>query len=77
MCYTDIRMDSGVSKYATLVLKEKRASSGGIVLLDEECLLETGDGGYKCISILELDDITHKEMKEEVETTHLERLQFA
>ena len=57
-------------------LQEKRANSGGIVLLDEECLLETGDGGCKCISILELDDIMHKEMTEEVETTHLERLQF-
>ena len=77
MCCKDIGMEFGVSKCATLVMKRgKRAHSDGIVLSDEECILETDDGGYKYLGILELDDIMHKEMKEKVKTTYLKRLKL-
>lgn len=70
-------MEFGVSKCATLVMKRgKRAHSDGIILSDEECILETDNGGYKYLGILELDDIMHKEMKEKVKTTYLKRLKL-
>ena len=55
--------------------ERKRSHSDGIVLSDEECILEA-DGGYKYLGILELDDIMHKEMKEKVKTTYLKRLKL-
>ena len=78
MCCKDIGMEFGVSKCPTLVMKRgKRARSDGIVLSNEECILEADDNGYKYLGILELDDIMHKEMKEKVKTTYLKRLKLA
>ena len=74
MCCKDIGMAFGVSKCATLVMKRgKRARSDGIVLSNEECILEADDNGYKYLGILQLDDIMHKEMKEKVKTTYFKR----
>ena len=75
MCCKDIAMEFVVSKCATLVMKKgKRSHSDGIVLSDEECILETDDGGYKYLGILELYDIMHKAKKERVKTTYLKSL---
>ena len=46
MCCKDIGMEFGVSKCATIVMKRgKGTHSDGIVLSDEECILETNDCG--------------------------------
>ena len=49
-------MEFGVSKFAMLVMKVERLHSQGIVLLDEELISETDDGGYKYLGLLKLYD---------------------
>ena len=72
---TDICMEFGIAKCATLKMKEGRRVKGiGVTLPTGEVLQDLEEEGYRYLGILEADTILHTKMKTEVTAEYLRRL---
>ena len=70
----DIRMQFGLSKCPVIALKRgKTISSGNIRMPDGELFRSLG-GSFKCLGILETDQIKQEEMKGEIEAEYFSRV---
>ena len=70
-------MKFGISKCAVVSLKRgKRANVRGVELPSGESMGDPDDEGYKYLGVLEIDDILHTSMKENVRSTYLKRLKL-
>ena len=72
----DIRMEFGIDKCATIVLKRgKLVKSDGIKLPDGKEMKSLNEGdGYKYLGVTEADEIKKKEMKEKVGKEYKRRI---
>ena len=72
----DIAMEFGISKCSHVKMKAgKLASVGGMELSSGEVIPELESGkGYKCLGILEADDIMHTEMKDKIKKEYYRRV---
>ena len=74
MC-DDIRMEFGVSKCASLVLKKgKLVHSEGISLPNGQQIRVVTEEGYKYLGVLQVDDVKHGEMKEIIRKEYFSRV---
>ena len=69
-------MEFGISKCSHVKMKAgKLASVGGMELSSGEVIPELESGkGYKCLGILEADDIMHTEMKDKIQKEYYRRV---
>ena len=72
----DLRMEFGISKCATLVMKRgKLINCEGINMRDKVIRAMKGDDdGYKYLGVLEVDDRKHTEMKGKVQKEYFRRV---
>ena len=72
----DIRMEFGIDKCATIVLKRRNlVKSGGIKLPDGKEMKSLNEGdGYKYLGVKEADEIEKKETKEKVGKEYKRRI---
>ena len=71
----DIRMEFGISKCAILIMKRgKIVNSDGIVMPGNEIVKGFEEEGYKYLGILEVDNVKHEEMKEELKREYIRRV---
>ena len=72
----DIRMEFGISKCATLVMKRGRyKSSDGIILPNEEVIKEVDmEEGYKYLGVLEADGMKDSKMKDKITKEYFRRI---
>ena len=72
---TDIRMEFGIEKCASLkLLKGKKVASAGISTPDGATLLDLTEEGYRYLGILESDQVLHRTMKENTTAEYLRRV---
>ena len=72
---TDICMEFGIEKCATLNLaRGRRAEGRGVTLPTQEVIKDLEEGGYRYLGILEADTILHSKMKEVVTAEYLRRV---
>ena len=73
----DLRMEFGISKCATLVMKRgKLINCEGINMRDNKVIraMKGDDDGYKYLGVLEVDDIKQTEMKQNVQKEYFRRV---
>ena len=71
----DIRMEFGISKCAILVMKRgKMVKCDGIVMPGNEIMKGLEEAGYKYLGILEIDNVKHEEMKENLKREYIRRV---
>ena len=72
----DIRMEFGIDKYATLVLRRVKIKKCDEVSLPNGRVMKglIEGAGYKCLGILQADQIRYTEMKEKVKNKYPRRV---
>ena len=73
---SDIKMEFGIGKCATVTMKRgKLEESAGLLLPDEQVIPSLkAEDSYKYLGVAEADDIKHKEMKTKIRQEYLRRV---